>query len=395
MASARVRTRPTAATTKKFACLDGCRALAAIAVLVTHVAFITAANERSTIGPYLARLDAGVAVFFVLSGFLLYRPMVVRHLEGRPAAGVRSYALRRFLRIFPAYWVALTAAILLLPAGHKPDLGELLRYYTLTHIYWPSTVLGPVDQAWSLGTEIAFYLALPFYAGAVAATVARRRMSVVRGELIGVAVMFVLAQLFRLVVVVPAATLTQRSLVTWLPNDLDLFALGMLLAVVHAWCEHHERRPPLGLDRDWSPLAWWAVGALAFYVVSTKVGLPAMSIDFAGPQLFARQLLYGVTAICVVAPVVFGDVRRGIIRPFLASWPLRSLGVVSYGIYLWHQIVKDRYLSWSDTAIFQGGFARVLIVVFVVTTAIAAISWFVVERPALSRRPQPSMARPS
>jgi peptidoglycan/LPS O-acetylase OafA/YrhL len=64
--------RPAAAETKRFACLDGYRGIAATAVLVTHVSFITAANREVVVGAYLARLDVGVAVFFVLSGFLRF-----------------------------------------------------------------------------------------------------------------------------------------------------------------------------------------------------------------------------------------------------------------------------------------------------------------------------------
>src|SRR5215813_8286885 len=93
----------------KFPCFDGFRALAAISVLITHVAFLSGFDIHSSFGAFTARMDVGVAVFFMISGFLLYRPFVAARLDGRPAPRILLYARRRALRILPAYWVALTA----------------------------------------------------------------------------------------------------------------------------------------------------------------------------------------------------------------------------------------------------------------------------------------------
>jgi peptidoglycan/LPS O-acetylase OafA/YrhL len=65
-------------------------------------------HTGSWIGDYTARLDIGVTVFFLISGFLLYRPFVLaRFHEAQPVRG-RDFARRRLLRIVPAYWLALT-----------------------------------------------------------------------------------------------------------------------------------------------------------------------------------------------------------------------------------------------------------------------------------------------
>ncbi|MDQ1519748.1 MAG: hypothetical protein QOI55_821, partial [Actinomycetota bacterium] len=101
-----------------FPAFDGLRAIAAVAVALTHSAFISGFNFRNnTWGPYTARLDIGVAVFFVISGFLLYRPFVLARLRaGTPPAAV-PYFQRRFLRIYPAFWLVFTV-VLLVPAFH-------------------------------------------------------------------------------------------------------------------------------------------------------------------------------------------------------------------------------------------------------------------------------------
>ena len=85
--------RPAASTAvePRFPCFDGLRALAALAVLMTHVSFAGGANAPNLFGAFFARMDGGVAVFFVLSGVLIYRPFAAcpppRHAgTGRPAA---------------------------------------------------------------------------------------------------------------------------------------------------------------------------------------------------------------------------------------------------------------------------------------------------------------------
>ena len=118
----------TAPPREHFPALDGFRALAAIGVLLAHVALLSGLNVRKPgLGHYLARADVGVSIFFLLSGFLLYRPFVAARLAGRPSMGLGAYARRRALRILPAYWVALTIVAFVMHAprfqgGHSVAL---------------------------------------------------------------------------------------------------------------------------------------------------------------------------------------------------------------------------------------------------------------------------------
>lgn len=92
----------------RFPLMDSMRAIAALSVLLTHVGFVSAATTSAAYGPYLARLGVGVTIFFLLSGFLLYRPFVSARLGERERPRIPDYARRRVLRIIPAYWLALT-----------------------------------------------------------------------------------------------------------------------------------------------------------------------------------------------------------------------------------------------------------------------------------------------
>ena len=78
-----------------------------------------AKREGTWYGPFTTRLNLGVTIFFLISGFLIYRPFVNSRMNGAPATPLARFLERRFLRIFPAYWLALT---LLAIAPGLPDV---------------------------------------------------------------------------------------------------------------------------------------------------------------------------------------------------------------------------------------------------------------------------------
>src|SRR5437763_428837 len=106
--------------------------MAAASVFVFHAAWLTGFSVRSGSGAYLFQLDVGVDVFFVLSGFLLYRPFVRAHLEGGPAPTISRYYKRRVLRIFPAYWLVLMAVLYVFHQAAAPTTHDGLVYFSLT-----------------------------------------------------------------------------------------------------------------------------------------------------------------------------------------------------------------------------------------------------------------------
>lgn len=92
--------------------LEGARGVAALTVLTFHA--VVFSDDPGFLGVATARFWLGVPLFFLLSGFLLFRPMAhaTIFLEKRPS--LARYARSRVLRIIPAYWVALTVTIFLL-----------------------------------------------------------------------------------------------------------------------------------------------------------------------------------------------------------------------------------------------------------------------------------------
>jgi peptidoglycan/LPS O-acetylase OafA/YrhL len=387
---------PTARRTR-FPCFDGLRAIAAVLVLIGHVTFNARANRYGWLGPFVARTDIGVAFFFLISGFLLYRPFCQAGLTGEAGPRFGPYMRRRILRIIPAYWVALTFSLFLFRTQPHLGLKDAVIYYGFLQIYDKSHALGGMLQAWSLCTEMSFYLFLPVWAWL--AQRASRRAATVAGrarvQLAGVAVLYGFSVAFRLLImsgafrsgfVLGPFVMTPGIAANWLPATLDYFALGMLLAVVSGWAALSKDVGRLAEALGATPWLWWTLAGAAFWVVSTQIGLPLDLRPYGEATILARQLLYGLVAFCLLMPAVFGEPNRGLIRRALQNRTVQWLGVISYGLYLWHLMWLHQFLTWTATREFQGRTLEMLVFVFVLTVASAALSWAIVERPALRHK---------
>ncbi|MCU1455299.1 MAG: acyltransferase [Acidimicrobiales bacterium] len=370
-----------------FPAFEGLRALAAVMVVVHHAAATAGRTRAGVLATPAAVMDSGVAVFFVISGFLIYRPFAAAHLAGEASLRFRSFWWRRALRIVPAYWLALT----FFWAIGSFHLGpEWWRYYVFLQIYSKTTVLGGVLQAWSLCTEITFYLFIPFWAAAVGRLTRRGRAPV--AELAGCGLLYAAAFVAR--AVISSQFPGRRGLAfDWLPTNLDLFAVGMTVAVASAWAARDAgvRRV---LDRlvTWPGLLWTAaIGLFAWYAY--RVGPADFATGYQGWFWQQRQLVLGILTLLLLLPVVFGDQRRGVVRRILMSAPVAWVGSVSYGLYLWHfdwikrvagrsdGLGRPLWRGWAGTPQFDTNVLVLLAAGLGVGLLFAALSWELVERP--------------
>lgn len=378
----------------RFPLVDGLRALAALSVVVFHVGGATFYTLSHPFGGYVARLNVGVTLFFVISGFLLYRPYLAARFGGPPAPRLRDYARRRVLRIFPAYWVAL---IVLGIAVDLPGVvsGDWWVYAFLLQGYRLEWVLGGIGPAWSLSIEVAFYAALPFFALALARLErGRPRAAMIRIEVAGLALVYLGALTVRMLAFEAAGG--QAALHTTLLGTADWFAGGMALALASVVFQGRERQwapARLVIDRPWLP---WALAGVLFFVVATRLGIENGFIPvYTGRQWLAQQVLFGLIAVLVAVPAVFTGERRGVVRGLLGHPLAGWLGLISYGIFLWHdpvlvEWVRPHTIGWSHP------FAGTLAVLVPVSIAFGAASYYVVERPALRfKDPRRRAARPS
>jgi peptidoglycan/LPS O-acetylase OafA/YrhL len=368
---------------ERFPLFDSLRAIAALSVLVTHCSGLTGFNSDNPLGAITARLNVGVTIFFVISGFLLYRPFVAARLEGRPAPSPLGYARRRALRIVPAYWVALTALALILPKYVAGPLdADWWAYYGFLSNWNSIWVVTGIAPAWSLCVEVAFYVALPLLALAAARGYGgRSRERQVRLELIALASSAALALLGRaLVFHHDPSTLFPTSL----PGNWTWFAAGMSLAVLsagHAGRAVSELPAPLrfvALHPGWT---WVGAGAVMLLTASPLIGLPrTFDYRYSNLAFQAEHLLYVTFAVLVVAPAVFQGDGRGWPRRVLAQRELGRLGVVSYGIFLYH---LPLILAFQHVADRPGGFLWLTLVTFAGATAAGTASYAIVENPLM------------
>ena len=371
--------------------LAAVRALGASCVVGTHVAFYTGRTLRGPFAGSLGRLDLGVALFFVLTGFLLFRPYAAAALTGRSYPATGRYLRHRALRILPAYWlVVLVCTVLLPPLGASSTLSNLLHHLTLTQVYGLGIQHTGLTQAWSLCVEVSFYLVLPLLA----------RVVLVRG---GTRTAWVLLGVLGVASAAWGPYLNATNVVDvriagqWLPSFLDWFVAGMALALAQVHLAHRD--VPIGSplrrleDLARSPGTCWAAAAAVFAVATSAIAGPSTIravVDApTSSSVLLKNVLYLAVALLVVLPLVLGPQDEGLARRVLASAPLQWLGEISYGIFLWHLAVLEGLLRLLDQPLFTGSWVTTFALTWCLTIPVAWASYRLVERPLMSWRRRP------
>ncbi|ROR91410.1 acyltransferase family protein [Nocardioides aurantiacus] len=392
-----------------FPALDSLRAVASVAVVATHASFWAGAYAAPVWGTALARLDVGVALFFVLSGFLLSRPWFARRRAGAPPPGTGRYLWKRALRILPVYLLTVVAALTLLPGNRDAGPGQWLASLLLADTYVDDRLPDGLTQMWSLATEVAFYAVLP---ALMWCTLRPRR------DRSGDARRFVVLVLAMLgVTVVWLLDLSVRldgggtMLRLWLPSYLTWFGTGLVLAA--AQVARSDRGGPAAPDvlggggrlgrAAWgleqlgrSPVTCWVAALALLAVASTPVAGPADLSPATLGSALTKNLLYAAVAGLVVLAGVFAPAGHPLTR-LLSLRPLRHLGHLSYGLFCVHLVVLELVARWRGIELFGGRGPELLVLTLVVSLAVSELLYRLVERPLmrwkdLGRRTPPSSA---
>ena len=318
--------------------LDGLRAVAAYGIVATHVAFQTATGSA-----VLERFDYFVAVFFALSAFLLAR-------GGRRP----GYYSRRVARLAPAYLVCVAVVLLALPPLAGLTWEQAVANLLLVQVYLPHALIDGLTQMWSLCIEAAFYAVLPLYLRLGA----RQRRAALAG-----AVVLGLGWPWAVAGVADPATL---NLQIWPPSYAPWFAVGLVLAELERAGLHYTGpRWPIALLA--LPVAWFA----------GVIGPRGLAHPSPG-EFNVRILLGAVFAALVVAPFALGQRVEGTL---LSSRVMRTLGRWSYSVFLWHMAALYFVFPVLGVAMFSGGFVPVYAATALASTAVAYVSYELVEVP--------------
>lgn len=342
--------------------VEGMRACAAMGVVVTHVAFQTG-NSSGVLGRLFGRFDLAVAVFFALSGFLLWRghAAAARGLAPRPRTG--HYLRSRAVRIMPAYVVAVVVILTLLPDADHANLTVWLANLTLTQIYVPLTLTGGLTQMWSLSVEVSFYLALP-----ILALLARRLP--VRARVPAIAALAAASWAWGWL---PFGQGGGTNPLNWPPAFFSWFAAGMVLA---EWV-HDPVGPAARLARRRLVMA--AVTVAAYLVAASPLAGPEGLAQGSAAQFAVKTAMGSVVAFALVAPLVLDRVDTP--HRLLGSTAMVTLGRWSYGLFIWHLAALDMAFPVLGIFPFNGGMPVVLAVTLIFGFAIAAVSYGLVESP--------------
>jgi peptidoglycan/LPS O-acetylase OafA/YrhL len=342
--------------------LDGLRGAAVVAVLLFHAGHL--------VGGYL-----GVDLFFVLSGFLI-TGLLLTEWEGHGRVRLGAFWARRARRLLPAlfvmlFGVAAYTALVASPtqfASIRADalstLGYVANWHSILagHSYWTLfSAPSPLDHTWSLAIEEQFYLVWPLIVVGLAIRVRRRDQlapRVLAVALVGAVGLGVLA--------VSLAALGASTNRVYLGTDTRAPAI-LLGAAFAALC---AGRAPVRST----------AGRIGVEVAGL-VGLAWLGwawTHFDGQDPFLARgglLLCGVAAVLVIAAVVHP--LRGPIAALASIAPLCWLGLISYGLYLWHWPVYV-WLNTTRTGV-HGWTLTGLRVAVSLTLAVA--SYFLVELP--------------
>jgi peptidoglycan/LPS O-acetylase OafA/YrhL len=349
---------------ERVASLTGIRAVAALLVMLTHAAYTTGNYTQGYVGLMYSRMEIGVAIFFVLSGFLLFGPWVKALASGGPSPSVRRYAWHRVRRIMPAYAVTVIAAYLLYhfrTAGPNPGHTWMgfLRNLSLTQIYTDQYLFSYLHQGltqmWSLAVEVAFYVVLPLLAYLLVVVLCRRRWRPVL-LLAGLAGLALLTPAW--LILVHTTDFLPDGARLWLPTYLSWFIGGMMLAVLQS----------MGV-RTYA-MASVPLAVACFFIVSTPIGGDPTTSPAELREALVKVAFYAVIAVLMVAPLALGD--RGLYAKFLASRPMVFLGEISYEIFLIHLLTMELVMvEIVHYPVYTGSTVIVFAVTFVVTVPVA------------------------
>jgi len=362
--------------------LDALRGVAILAVFVQHLGdrFMPFADAEAARGlpaalvPWaltaLHHAHWGVDLFFVLSGFSLAQGYLRAFARGGPSPSVRGFLRRRAARILPGFYVALlvTLAFHRAQAAAPGFAAAIAAHLLILQGYVTPGDVVIIGAAWSLTTEVHFYLLLPLLARPLLAKAGR-------GLVVGAALVagaWASRALLHALVLEPGVrtALLEATQRRWITSRLDEFVLGALAALAHA------------------EIARRGIAARAARLAPAALAL-AVGLLLAGFRLEGELYLvpggswpYAIVATATAGIVLAATLCDGRALRVVAPSPLCALGVVSYGFFLYHQLALGlagsvlRAPGWASLA--ANALAGVAL-----AAAMGAASWVLIERPAM------------
>jgi peptidoglycan/LPS O-acetylase OafA/YrhL len=379
--------------------LDGLRALASLAVVLAHYNPIDLRSSGTALAVgldlfrRLSMANLGVVFFYTLSAFLLTY-LALREYDRASAFAIGKFYLRRCFRIWPLYFTLLTVDILM--ARPMTSLRSMYVVdgrawsWILDHLWmylgfvsnWSLVFDGignyvdrstpPLAVMWSIAVEEQFYLFYPVLLLFALSSSAAVRWIIAVMISIGLIFRFGFVMLF----VSPQTVQPSGGMYYATLAYTDVFVSG----AIGGWLFARGFEGVKGFQRSISrPVVVPALG-----VAVLVFGL-AWGHELWRPRAVYSMCLYGLTGILFTLVIISVVVSpKSLVPRFLRSAPLRILGTLSFGMYLWHTVVNgfvQFYLGGSgETGVRQ----FIVFSLYLAGTVVAsALTYTVVERPVL------------
>jgi peptidoglycan/LPS O-acetylase OafA/YrhL len=365
----------------RIAGFDGLRAIAVLMVFFQHRLF----GHIGELG------HLGVWIFFALSGFLIIGILSAQRARierggSRFGAELKRFLFRRTLRIFPIYYLMLVVMCVLMALGTaSPELASGMPFhFAYLSNFWIGSVLhywpGRYSHLWSLAIEEQFYLVF----APLLLLLAARRHQVVCLVIVAVGLVSLLAM--------RAAHWQEITIYTHPLSNFWLLALGGIGGLMIAEQESRLR-------------AWLGHGVTLCVLSLGLVGFCATEPTWSqleNPLLFTMaSALYGVCIAALVCSIAC--CRNAVVIGLLETGWLVSFGRISYGFYLYHNLIPELTRNRHAAALFGGtvpmwAHAVGIVASFAISLVIAILSWRLIEAPILrlkTRRAPADAASPA
>ena len=363
--------------------LDSLRGFSTILIVVYHTFSASGypAAHAESFGAYIGRLNVGVAIFFLLSGFLIFRPFAQVLIHNLPLPEVRSFYLKRAARIIPGYWFALffLAGIDSLTI---PNASGFLRNIFLVNPFTTSNVFSGIRQSWTLSVELSFYLLVPVFVLLLLQQSMRKNRPISISTLfLAISLLFIGTYVFRLFHHLTHFWFLETANI-WLPSHMDTIGLGMSIAVLVEAPETSRLASKIRtIIANHSGLLFLC--SILVWMLSANINMTIgiVQADFHIDLLC--HFLYSIASLLLVAPLCVAP--KSLLTKILSLRLFAWLGTISYGIYLWHMAFlggnfAEKYMPYTEN---DGQVLLRFLVVLPASIAIASLSYYVLERPIM------------
>jgi len=329
-----------------FKCLDGVRALAILAVIWHHSLGLNPSDN-----PIFTRGYLGVDLFFALSGFLI-TTLLLREMDRSGTISLKQFYIRRTLRIFPVYYAFLLALFIWYGITDEKMYTQYLTelpYYALYITNWaPSESFDVFERGWSLAVEEQFYIIWP---GALI-LLGFKRVGIITLLLIVCSLAISYSHLF-------------EQLSYWVSHFIPFRTI--FLGAILAFILHRKRTFKLAkiiLEKSYTP----------FIILLVLVGVLS---EAKGAINYAEQFLIHLLFVFFIGAIIVNE--KSISAKIISNSLFSQIGVVSYGIYIFHGQFQGVTSSIVNLLPFQESKLAFFILFSLISTIVAMISFYTFE----------------